>query len=240
MTIAQNLGAIEARIDAACEAAGRDRATVRLLPVTKTHPLERIREAAAAGYRLFGENRVQEVVAKTGEMAPDDDFGFAVIGHLQTNKARDVAELATEFHALDSVKIAAALDRRLQALGRQLDVFVQVNSSNEPQKFGIPVDEVVDFAAALAPFDTLRIRGLMTLAVFSEDRGRIAACFERMQRAQDELRQRQVLGLAWDELSMGMSGDFDLAIAHGATTVRVGQAIFGARLDPQAYWPGAG
>lgn len=242
MTIAQNLAAVEARIDKACERAGRDRSEVRLLPVSKTHPVARIREAAAAGYRLFGENRVQEVVAKTDELETSDEFGFAVIGHLQTNKARQVVDLVragrvSEFHALDSLRLAAELDKRLQTAGCQLDVFVQVNSSAEPQKFGVPVDEVAAFVDGLAAFDALRVRGLMTLAVFSEDEAQVAACFERMRTVQRELQQRQALGLEWRELSMGMSGDFELAIAHGATTVRVGQAIFGARLDPNAYWP---
>ena len=143
-----------------------------------------------------------------------------------------MAEFASEFHALDSVKIAEALDRRLQQQGRSLDVFVQVNSSDEPQKFGLPPDEVEPFAVNLKPFTALRVRGLMTLAVFSDDQQALAACFARMQLVQQRLRERD-LAPGYDELSMGMSNDFELAIAYGATTVRVGEAIFGPRLSPQ-------
>lgn len=231
-TIADNLRTVEARIARACEGAGRPRTSVRLLPVSKTHPMAAVRQVAALGYRDFGENKVQEIVAKCAERTPGERIGFAAIGHLQTNKARLVAELASEFQALDSLRVAAELDRRLQALGRTLPVFVQVNSSDEPQKFGVAPEEVAGFAAQLAAFEALEVRGLMTLAVRSEDDERVAACFARMQRLQEELRQAQVLGVAWDELSMGMSGDLELAIAHGATTVRVGQAIFGPRPAP--------
>lgn len=234
-TIAENLGLVRGRIAAACEGSGRDPREVRLLPVSKTHGLDKIREAHAAGVTLFGENRVQEAADKARQLA-DTDIEWAVIGHLQTNKARDVVEFASEFHALDSLKLAAALDKRLQAAGRGLDVFVQVNSSDEPQKFGIPVDEAPDFCAQLAAYDSLRVRGLMTLAVFSDDRHEVGACFERMQRLQERLRNDDRAAGSYDELSMGMSGDFELAIGYGATTVRVGQAIFGARLDPNAYW----
>ena len=151
-----------------------------------------------------------------------------MIGHLQTNKAKQVAGFAREFHALDSIKVAEALDRRLHDTGRELDVFVQVNSSGEPQKFGLPPDQVEPFARDLARFGTLRVRGLMTLAVFSDDQAAVAACFERMRTLQGELQAAEVPG-RYDELSMGMSGDFELAIAYGATTVRVGEAIFGPR-----------
>jgi PLP dependent protein len=142
-----------------------------------------------------------------------------------------VAEFASEFHALDSVKIAEALDRRLQQQGRSLDVFVQVNSSGEPQKFGLPPDEVEPFAVSLGRFTALRVRGLMTLAVFSDDHQALAACFARIQMLQQRLRERDLAPGTYDELSMGMSNDFELAIAYGATTVRVGEAIFGPRLS---------
>ncbi len=223
--VAGNLAAVRARIDAAAVRAGRDPGEVRLLPVSKTHPVELLEQAYAAGVRLFGENRVQEAAGKAEHFADRPDLGWAMIGHLQTNKAKQVADFATEFHALDSVKVAAALDRVLAARGATLDVFLQVNSSGEPQKFGRPPEAVPDFAAEVAQFGSLRVRGLMTLAVFSDDQNAIRACFERMV----ELRNSVDEDLCGRELSMGMSGDFELAIAYGATTVRVGQAIFGAR-----------
>jgi PLP dependent protein len=226
--VAENLAHVRTRIDAACERADRDPAEVRLMAVSKTQSAEVVREAYDAGLRLFGENRVQEAVDKAEALAAYPDLEWAMIGHLQTNKVRDVAGFAREFHALDSVKVAEALNRRLHDTGRELDVFIQVNSSDEPQKFGLPPEQVEEFARDLTRFGALRVRGLMTLAVFSDDQDAVAACFARMRDLQDEVRAADVPG-HYDELSMGMSGDFELAIAYGATTVRVGEAIFGPR-----------
>ena len=232
MGVAENLKVVRGRIDEACRAAGRDPGEVRLLPVSKTQGSEVIAEAYAAGVRVFGENRVQEAAEKAAQFADRPDLRWAMIGHLQTNKAKDVAAFAAEFHALDSLKIAAALDRRLQELGRGLDVFIQVNSSGEVQKSGVDPADVGRLAGGLAAFDGLRVRGLMTLAVFSENREAVAACFVRMQELQARMQNLDAAPGSYDELSMGMSRDFELAIAHGATTVRIGQAIFGERPIP--------
>lgn len=231
------LADVERRIAAAATGAGRQPGDIRLLPVSKTRAPSDVLAVREAGHRRFGENKVQEAHAKWEAMRESSDVEWAVIGHLQRNKARFVAEFASEFQALDSLRLAAELDKRLAAQGRRLDVLVQVNSSGEDQKFGLPPEEVAAFARELAAFDHLDVRGLMTLAVFSDDAARVAACFRVMQQVQRDLRDAD--GEGWDELSMGMSGDFELAISHGATCVRVGQAIFGARLDPRDYWPGA-
>jgi pyridoxal phosphate enzyme (YggS family) len=223
-TVAENLASIRTRINEAARSAGRDPGEIRLLPVTKTHGVEVLEEAYAAGLRLFAENRVQEAVEKAGYFRDRADVQWAMIGHLQTNKARTVADFAAEFQALDSLKIAEALARRLHDRGRSLDVFIQVNSSGEPQKSGLEPAEVERFAVEVARLSVLRVRGLMTLAVFSDDQPAVAACFERMTVLRDRLGD-----LVGRELSMGMSGDFEVAIAHGATTVRVGQALFGPR-----------
>jgi pyridoxal phosphate enzyme, yggS family len=235
-SIAANLQEIEQRIAAAAARAGRDSSEIRLLPVSKTKPPESVVEAHAAGYRRFGENKVQEAQNKWEALREITDIEWAVIGHLQSNKAKYVARFASEFQALDSLKVASELDKRLQQEGRRLEVLIQVNSSDEDQKFGLPPQKVVDFARQLKPFDALEVRGLMTLALFTDDTSRIAQCFTVMRQVQQEL--RDATDQRWDELSMGMSGDFELAIEHGATCVRVGQAIFGNRLDPNAYWPG--
>lgn len=235
-SVANNLATIERRIADAAALAGRRPEDVRLLPVSKTKTPATVMEAYACGYRRFGENKVQEASAKAEALTDVDGIEWAVIGHLQTNKAREVARFATEFQALDSLRVAKELDKRLQQEGRRLEVLVQVNSSGEEQKFGLPPSEVGAFARELRSFDALNVRGLMTLALFTDDHVRIASCFTAMQQVQREL--RDVDGGGWDELSMGMSGDFELAIAHGATCVRVGQAIFGNRLDPNDYWPG--
>ena len=235
--IETNLKDVQDRIVAACEAAGREPSTVRLLPVSKTVEPERIKLAYDAGCRTFGENKVQEAAEKAEHFADLDDIRWAVIGHLQTNKAKVVARFAHEFHALDSLKVAEVLDRRLQAEGRALDVFVQVNSSGEESKFGLPPAEVEDFATRLRDYQSLHVKGLMTLAVFSDDQDQVAACFERMRTLQTRLRDQDRAAGTYDELSMGMSGDFELAIGYGATVVRVGTAIFGNRQIPEHYWP---
>jgi len=216
-------------MDQACRQAGRDPASVRLLPVSKTHGPEMIEAAYDAGVRLLAENRVQELVEKAERFADRPDLRWAVIGHLQSNKVRLAAELAAEVQTVDSVKTAHALDRRADELGRPLDVLLQVNSSNEVQKSGVPPEAVVALAREVERCAALRVRGLMTIAVFSTDRDRVAACFQRMRQVQEQLRQTDGLDADYADLSMGMSGDFELAIEHGATTVRVGQAIFGAR-----------
>jgi len=232
------LEAVRQRITSACGRVGRDPASVRLLPVSKTVEEARLRLCYAAGCRFFGENKVQEASRKWEGMADLSDLRWSVIGHLQTNKAKQVARFAAEFQALDSLRVAEALDRRLQAEGRSLDVFVQVNTSGEASKYGLPPDETPAFVRELPAFQSLRVRGLMTLAIFSTEAERVRACFVRLRNLRDRLRQDAPEGVSLDELSMGMSGDFELAIEEGATVVRVGQAIFGARSLPDShYWP---
>ena len=172
----RNLAAVRARIDAAAERAGRDAAEIHLLPVSKTVPEERLRTAFAAGITQMGENKVQEAQRKSKNLA-DLGISWSVIGHLQTNKAKNVAAFADEFQALDSLRLAEALDRRLQAAGRGLDVYVQVNSSGETSKFGLEPDDVAAFLAALPAYSSLRVRGLMTLAAHTDDAARMRKCF---------------------------------------------------------------
>ncbi|WP_341643544.1 YggS family pyridoxal phosphate-dependent enzyme [Thauera sp. SDU_THAU2] len=235
-----NLAAVQARIAAACRRAGRDPAGVRLLPVSKTKPAASLRLAHAAGCRMFGENKVQEAHGKWEAMQDLADLQWSVIGHLQTNKAKLVARFASEFQALDSLRVAAALDRRLQAEGRALDVFVQVNTSGEASKYGLAPADVPAFLGELPAFSSLRVRGLMTLALFSAEAERVRRCFVLLRQLRERLRQEAPAGIVLDELSMGMSGDFEIAIEEGATVVRVGQAIFGARALPDShYWPAA-
>lgn len=201
----------------------------------------RIRMSYAAGCRLLGENKVQEASRKWEAMADLADLRWSVIGHLQTNKAKLVARFAAEFQALDSLRVAEALERRLQAEGRALDVLVQVNTSGESSKYGLSPDEVAAFLRALPMFSALRVRGFMTLALLSADAVRVRQCFVRLRELRDRLRHDAPDGIELDELSMGMSGDYEIAIEEGATIVRVGQAIYGARSTPDAhYWPRAG
>ena len=223
--LAQNWAAVRRRVEEACRAAGRDPAEVEVLPVSKTFGSEAIRAAMALGLRRFGENKVQEIRDKAAALA-DASVEWVVIGHLQTNKAKDVAKLASEVQALDRLDLAEALHRRLEPLGRSLDVLVQVKTAREDTKSGLPPQDLPTFLELLRAYPTLRVRGLMTLATLSEDEGEIRACFRQLR----ELRDRCAAdGHALPRLSMGMSADFPLAIAEGATEVRIGTAIFGRR-----------
>lgn len=236
--IARNMAAVEAGIADAAARAGRDADDVRLLVVSKTVDERRIRLAVKAGCHRFGENKVQEAVRKYHALS-DIDVEWSVIGHLQTNKARDVAAFASEFHALDRLAAAEALDRRLQASGHGLDVYVQVNTSAEQSKYGLPPDETLAFLRQMPAYTALRVRGLMTLAVFSDDIDRIRPCFASLRELRDRARDIDPALVGPGGLSMGMSGDYAVAVEEGATVVRVGQAIFGARPTPdEQYWPG--
>ena len=231
------IAAVRARIDDAARRVGRDPAQVRLLPVSKTVPEEILERAVAAGCHELGENKVQEAKRKHAALA-HLDVAWSVIGHLQTNKAKDVAAFATEFQALDSLRVAEALDRRLQAAGRSLDVYVQVNTSGEESKYGLAPTEVPAVLRALPAYSSLRVRGLMTLAVFSDDTDRVRQCFRVLRDVRDAARDDDPDLIGDGHLSMGMSGDYEVAVEEGATCVRVGQAIFGARPTPDSYyWP---
>jgi len=237
----RNLADVQGRIAAACLRARRDPASVRLLPVSKTKSETSIRLSYAAGCRMLGENKPQEAHGKWEAMQDLSDLRWSLIGHLQTNKARLVARFASEFQALDSLRVAEALERRLQSEGRSLDVFVQVNTSGEASKYGLAPDDVGVFLRELAPFQALRVRGLMTLALLSAEPAQVRPCFVLLRKLRDRLRQTVPAGIDLDELSMGMSGDYEIAIEEGATVVRVGQAIFGARAMPDShYWPSTG
>lgn len=232
---ATNLQNVQERIAATCRRCSRQPEDVRLLPVTKTVPAHILRFAFAAGISDFGENKLQEARDKQAILS-DLPIRWNIIGHLQTNKVKYLVRFASEFHALDSIRLAEELNRRLEAQGRDLKVFVQVNTSGEASKFGLHPDDLLPFVERLPDYPRLKPQGLMTLAVFSTDERRVRPCFRLLR----DLRDRAVAfhpGLT--QLSMGMSGDYEAAIEEGADVVRVGQAIFGPRpTDDAHYWPG--
>ncbi|MEB3033631.1 YggS family pyridoxal phosphate-dependent enzyme [[Mycobacterium] nativiensis] len=233
-SLASRWNAIRQRVVAACQDAGRDPAEVSILPVSKTFGPEMIRSAVDLGLHRFGENKVQEIRDKF-EPLGDCGIDWVMIGHLQTNKAGVVARLAAEVQSLDRPKLAAALDRHLRAENRIIDVLVQVKTSDEPSKYGLEPDRLLPFLDELAGYPTLRVRGLMTLAINTSDPETVRGCFRRLRELRDTAAEH---GHEVPRLSMGMSGDFPLAIAEGATEVRIGTAIFGSRPYPDSYyWP---
>jgi len=233
LTIAQRLHAIQARVHAACDAAGRDRSSVRLLAASKTRTAEDVLEAMQAGHGLFGENRGQEMRDKPGAvdgLAEAAGLGppeWHFIGALQRNKVKYVVGRATLVHAVDSLRLGAALSERVERTGAEaLGVLVEVNVGGEASKAGVTPEAALDLCRALDSLPGLAVRGLMTIPPAVAAPEDAAPFFARMAQLQAD---GLSTGLALDELSMGMSGDFEVAIQHGATIVRVGTAIFGPR-----------
>jgi hypothetical protein len=227
-TVAENIEIIRARIRAAAERAGRDPNSVRLVAVSKRQPLEAIREALAAGQVVFGENYLQEAEAKIAALG--QGVAWHCIGHLQSNKARIAAEIFDCIETLDRLKLAKGLENRLAELGKTMPVLVQVNVGGEMQKAGISPEEAGQLCCELQQFPHLILQGLMTMPPFVDDPEESRGCFRRLRLLGEELAAQGLLGRQGVvELSMGMSGDFEVAIEEGATLVRVGTALFGER-----------
>jgi hypothetical protein len=225
-SIPANLQAVWRRIEAACAAAGRNPAEVALLAVTKTWPAAAVRTAAACGQRAFGENYVQEAVAKVAALA-DLALDWHFIGPLQSNKTRLVAENFSWVHGIDRLKLAERLSAQRPAALPPLQVCVQVNISGEASKGGVDVAAAPALCRAVAGLPGLRLRGLMAIPEPSDDMMCLRGRFAAVRRLRDALNRD---GLALDTLSMGMSHDLEAAILEGATMVRVGTAIFGERV----------
>ena len=228
-TIAENLAAVRARIAEAARRAGRDPQSVRLLAVSKTKPPEAVREAFAAGQRLFGENRVQEALAKMEACGPGPEWHL--IGHLQSNKARQVPGRFAAVHSLDSERLASELQRHAESAGAELQVLIQLNLEHEATKAGLTEEDALRRLAehVRARCPRLVLTGLMTIPPPDLPEAQTRAGYARLCALHAALRAEFGLGAAFCELSMGMSHDFEWAIAEGATLVRVGTAIFGAR-----------
>lgn len=212
---------------------------MRFVLVTKSVPPERVLDAIRAGATDLGENKVQEGSRKA-KILKREPVRWAMIGHLQSNKVKDALRFAHEVQSLDRLSLATALEKRLQHLGHGLDVLVQVNTSGEASKYGLTPEGVPAFLQELTAFDALRPRGFMTLATFTPDEAEVRRCFRLLRDIRDRARAEAPQGPDLAELSMGMSGDYVWAVEEGATIVRVGQAVFGARPLPNSYyWPGA-
>jgi hypothetical protein len=225
MDLAANLSAIQQRIARACARAGRDPASVTLLPVTKAQPLEKINAAAQLGLTLFGENKVQEAKAKIPLCS--GRLRWHMIGHLQTNKCRDAVELFEMIQSVDSLRLAEEINRRAELAGKTMPVLLEVNIVGEATKFGYRPQQLLADAPGLKALSRLQIQGLMTVPPWKPDAEMVRPVFREVR----ELKNRceETLETPLPHLSMGMSGDFEIAVEEGATIVRIGTALFGAR-----------
>ena len=234
-TLAENLEQLEEAIAAACRRAARPRAEVELMAVSKTYPAATIAEAAALGLALFGENRVQEFAGKAAALDPlrtraANPIRVHLIGHLQSNKAQRAVELFDGIDSLDSLRLAERLNEAAGKLGKRLPVLIEVKLSPEESKAGLDPNsaEAAELLERLPSLSHLEQRGLMTIAPFGVSEAETRACFRSLRQLRDRWT-ASYSKLSFDVLSMGMSGDFDLAIEEGATRIRVGTALFGAR-----------
>jgi pyridoxal phosphate enzyme (YggS family) len=225
MSFADNLAAIQQRIHAACARAGRDAQSVLLLAVSKTHPPETIAEAVNCGQILFGENKVQEARAKIPSCPGKARWHF--IGHLQSNKAREAVELFEMIQSMDSLGLAREISKRCEQAAKQMPVLLEVNMAGESSKFGYPPERLLTELNELNSLPRLSIQGLMTLPPFTPNAEKSRPHFRRLRELKSQC--EQILGAPLPHLSMGMSGDFEIAIEEGATIVRVGTALFGQR-----------
>ncbi len=226
-TIADHLAAVRLRIRQAAEGAGRDPASVRLVAVSKTRPAQDVEAAFQAGQQLFGENYVQELTAKSAIVRSPVEWHF--IGHLQSNKVKYLAGTVSLIHSVDRLSLAAEINRQWGQLGGCCDLLVQVNVAQEATKSGTSTEQALTLVRQVAQLPHLRVRGLMTMPPFFDDPEGARPFFRALRLVAEQIRAAAIPGVAMDELSMGMSGDFEVAIEEGATLVRVGTAIFGER-----------
>lgn len=230
MDIINNLKIIQNRIDQACTKSGRNPSEVKLLLATKTVSPERIKIALDAGYTLIAENRVQELKEKYNELKNSTHTSH-FIGHLQTNKIKDVLKCGVScIQSVDRYDLAEKLHQKLQSEGKTIDIFIQVNTSGEESKFGVSPENAIELTKKIALLNTLKIKGLMTIGLFSDEMEKVRLCFQTLKRIQLEINELQIENAHISELSMGMSGDLEIAIEEGATIIRVGTDIFGRRL----------
>jgi len=231
MSIAQNISAVRERIAQAMRCSGRNPDEVALMTVSKTFPPERIREAYAAGQRLFGENRVQEFAGKAGAVHDLPGIEWHMIGHLQSNKAFAATELFNAVDSVDSLRLARKLDAAAAQLSRKLALLIEVNVGSEAAKSGVAPDsgELDEILRAAVELEHLEIRGLMTIPPFTNDPEEARPYFRKLRSLRDEIAARRLPRVGMDVLSMGMSHDFEVAIEEGSTCVRLGTAIFGER-----------
>ncbi|MCY3763981.1 MAG: YggS family pyridoxal phosphate-dependent enzyme [Gemmatimonadetes bacterium] len=226
-SISENLKRVRERISRAAERAGRQAHDITLVAVSKTKPAEAIVEAAAAGVRVVGENRVQEAERKVGDVT--DVVAWHLVGHLQRNKVKSALRLFEMIHSVDSLRLAKEIGKRAVQAGISARTLVQVNTSGADSQFGAEPDATVDLVGRISELEGVGVEGLMTIGQFLPDPEAVRPCFVQLRELGEEIAAARFEGVSMAHLSMGMTGDFEVAIEEGATMVRVGSAIFGAR-----------
>jgi len=227
MTITTNFKTVMDRIAAAAKRAGRDPSSVKLVTVTKTVSIEGIREALLSGARVLGENRVQEAKEKIEQLG--QIAGWHLIGHLQTNKAKYAVKFFDLIHSVDNLELAVEIDKQAAKLGKVQDVLIEVSIAGEAAKAGVGIDDAASLVRQAATLRNIRIKGLMTMPPYSDNPEASRPYFRKLKELSSIIEKENLPGVSMAELSMGMSGDFEVAIEEGATLVRVGTAIFGSR-----------
>jgi pyridoxal phosphate enzyme (YggS family) len=223
--LAANLNTLRQRMAAACARAGRDPASVELVAVTKSQPPEVVNAAAELGLSLFGENRVQEAKAKAPQCS--GRLRWHMIGHLQTNKARDAVHLFEMIHSVDSLRLAQEIEKWAERVGRTMPVLLEVNVAGESSKFGYRSEQLLRELPAVNGLRRLEVQGLMTMAPWTPEPEKVRPIFRQLRQLKGEC--EKVLGVTLPHLSMGMTSDFEVAIEEGATLARIGTALFGER-----------
>ncbi len=226
-TVSENYLEILEEVKNLCEKSGRDKGECTLVAVSKTKPVELLREAYEAGCRDFGENYVQELTDKIPQLP--GDIRWHMIGHLQTNKVKYIVGKTYLIHSVDSVKVAREIGKQSVKLGIVSDILLEVNIAAEESKFGFRPDEIMDAVTEISSIEGVRIRGLMTSAPICEDPEENRVFFHNMKQLSIDIKKQKTDNVYMDCLSMGMSGDYECAVSEGSTFVRVGTAIFGAR-----------
>lgn len=219
---------VRQRIQQAAETCRRDPDSVKLVAVSKTKPAEAVSDAFAAGCRVFGENYIQEA-RKKAEVLEDLDISWHFIGHLQSNKAKYAVRIFDLIHSVDSLKLAREIDKQSLKIGKIQSILIQVNIGEEDSKSGIREEEAIALAKDISLLKNIQVRGLMTIPPFYNEPESVRPFFKAMRNLSEQLDQLAIPGIAMQELSMGMTGDFEAAIEEGATIVRIGTAIFGSR-----------
>ena len=229
--IRENLKEVEGRIAEAAGKAGRERGEIKLIAVSKTNPVEVLEAAYDCGVRVFGENRVQELKDKIDyfESKGIKDIEWHLIGHLQTNKVKYIIGRVAMIHSVDSLKLAKAINDESERKGIITDVLIEINVGDEESKFGLSLENTPEFADELASFKNIRVKGLMCVAPFTENSEDNRKYFSKMRKLSVDIREKNKDNSSMCELSMGMTGDYSVAIEEGATMVRVGTGIFGKR-----------